>query len=116
MTAMDEHPVDTGAFLNDIEGHLLVAAAHAEGRTAAARLTARLDWLTEGQRAEVEREFEAEYLALTRLSWQRTAERGRQLRDEYEETYRRLRQRAVAYCLLACALLAATGLVAFALT
>ncbi|MCX4817196.1 hypothetical protein OG601_42115 [Streptomyces sp. NBC_01239] len=116
MTAMDEHPVDTGAFLNDIEGHLLIAAAHAEGRTAAARFTARFDWLTEGQRAEVEREFEAEYLALTRLSWQRTAERGRQLRDEYEETYRRLRQRAFAYCLLACALLAATGLVAFALT
>lgn len=116
MTAMDEHPVDTRAFLNDIEGHLLIAAAHAEGRTAAARFTARLDWLTEGQRAEVEREFEAEYLALTRLSWQRTAERGRQLRDEYEETYRRLRQRAFAYCLLACALLSATGLVAFALT
>ncbi len=113
---MDEHPVDTGSFLNDIEGHLLVAAAHAEGRTAATRFTARLDWLTEGQRAEVEREFEAEYLALTRLSWQRTAERGRQLRDEYEETYRRLRQRVFAYCLLPCALLAATGLVAFALT
>ncbi|MGR3867884.1 hypothetical protein ACUXZZ_04755 [Streptomyces graminifolii] len=112
---MDEHPVDTGAFLNDIEGHLLITAAHAEGRTAAARFTARLDWLTEGQRAEVEREFEAEYLALTRVSWQRTAERGRQLRDEYEETYRQLRQRAFAYCLLACALLAATGLVAFAL-
>ncbi|MGQ4431875.1 hypothetical protein ACN6K3_003844 [Streptomyces sp. SAS_260] len=115
MTAMDEHPVDTGAFLNDIEGHLLIAAAHAEGRTAAARFTARLDWLTEGQRGEVEREFEAEYLALTRVSWQRTAERGRQLRDEYEETYRRLRQHAFAYCLLACALLAAAGLVAFAL-
>ncbi|MFF6987614.1 hypothetical protein [Streptomyces sp. NPDC010273] len=113
---MDEHPVDPGAFLNDIEGHLLIAAAHAEGRTAAARFTARLDWLTEGQRAEVEREFEAEYLALTRRSWQRTAERGRQLRDEYEEAYRRLRQRAFAYCLLGCALLAATGLVAFALT
>ncbi|WSX16627.1 hypothetical protein OG496_49200 [Streptomyces sp. NBC_00988] len=115
MTAMDEHPVDTGAFLNDIEGHLLIAAAHAEGRTAAARFTARLDWLTDGQRDEVERQFEAEYLALTRLSWQRTAERGRQLRDEYEETYRRLRQRALACCLLACALLAATGLVTVAL-
>lgn len=115
MTTMDEHPVDTGTFLNDIEGHLLIAAAHAEGRTAAARFTARLDWLTDGQRDEVERQFEAEYLTLTRLSWQRTAERGRQLRDEYEETYRRLRQRALAYCLLACALLAATGLVAVTL-
>lgn len=115
MTAMDEHPVDTGAFLNDIEGHLLIAAARAEGRTAAARFTARLDWLTEGQRAEVEGQFEAEYLALARLSWQRTAERGRQLRDEYEETYRRLRQRATAWSLLGCALLAAMGLVVLAL-
>ncbi|MEW1830931.1 hypothetical protein [Streptomyces sp. NPDC088196] len=115
MTAMDEHPVDTGAFLNDIEGHLLIAAAHAESRTAAARFTARLDWLTDGQRDEVERQFEAEYLALSRLSWQRTAERGRQLRDEYEETYRRLRQRTLAYCLLTCALLAAMGVVAVTL-
>jgi hypothetical protein len=112
---MDEHPVDTGAFLNDIEGHLLIAAAHAESRTAAARFTARLDWLTDAQRDEVERQFEAEYLTLTRLSWQRTAERGRQLRDEYKEMYRRLRQRTVAYCLLTCALLAATGLVTVAL-
>ncbi|WTL78598.1 hypothetical protein OG328_46805 [Streptomyces sp. NBC_01518] len=116
MTAMDEHPVDTGTFLNDIEGHLLIAAAHAEGRTAAARFTARLGWLTDAQRDEVERQFEAEYLTLTRQSWQRTAERGRQLRDEYEETYRRLRQRALACCLLVCALLAATGLVTLALT
>ncbi|MGH1555008.1 hypothetical protein ACRAWF_33075 [Streptomyces sp. L7] len=61
------------------------------------------------------RQFEAEYLALTRLSWQRTAARSRQLRDEYEGTHRRLRQRALACCLLACALFAATGLVAVAL-
>lgn len=112
---MDEHPLDTGTFLNDIEGHLLIAAAHTEGRTAAARFTARLDWLTDGQRQEVHRHFEAEYLVLTRLSWQRTAERGRQLREEYEETYRRMRQRTFACCLLACALLAATGLVTVAL-
>ena len=116
MTAMDEHSLDAGAFLNDVEGHLLIAAAHAEGRTAAARFTARLDWLTDGQRADVERHFEAEYLTLTRASWERTAERGRQLRNEYEETYRRLRQRLLAACLLGCALLAATGLVITALT
>jgi len=113
---MDEHSLDAGAFLNDVEGHLLIAAAHAEGRTAAARFTARLDWLTDGQRADVERHFEAEYLTLTRASWERTAERGRQLRNEYEETYRRLRQRLLAACLLGCALLAATGLVITALT
>ncbi|MET7490665.1 hypothetical protein [Streptomyces sp. NPDC005538] len=108
---MDEHPPDQGAFLNEIEGHLLIAAARTESRMAAVRLAARLDWLTDSQRDEVERQFEVEYLALTRLSWQRTAERGRQLRDEYEERYRRLRQRVVACCLLACAVLVATGLV-----
>jgi hypothetical protein len=113
---MEEHPLDAGTLLNEIEGHLLIAAVHREGRTAATRLTARLDWLTDGQREEVERQFEAEYLTLARVSWQRTAERGRQLRDEYEETYRRLRQRVLAGCLLGCALLAATGFVALALT
>ncbi|WP_410098580.1 hypothetical protein [Streptomyces sp. STR69] len=112
---MDEHSLDRGTFLNEIEGHLLVAATCTEGRAAAARFTARLDRLTDGQREEVTRQFEAEYLALTRLSWQRTAERSRQLRDEYEGRYRRLRQRALACCLLACALFAATGLVAVAL-
>ena len=112
---MDEHSLDPRAFLNDIEGHLLITAAHTEGRVAAARFAARLDWLTDGQRAEVERHFEAEYLTLTRASWERTAERGRQLRDEYEETYRRLRQRLFAACLLGCALLVATGLVIVAL-
>ncbi|MFJ9630601.1 hypothetical protein ACIRU8_23125 [Streptomyces sp. NPDC101175] len=111
---MDEHSVDAGAFLNEIEGHLLIAAARTEGRTAAARFAARLDWVTDGQREDVEREFEAEYLALVRVSWERTAERSRRLRDEYEGRYRRLRQRALACCLLGCALLAATGLVAVA--
>nr|WSY49540.1 hypothetical protein OG999_04835 [Streptomyces sp. NBC_00886] len=115
MTAMDEHPMNADAFLNEIEGHLLIAAAHMEGRAAAARFTARLDWLADGQREEVERQFGEEYLALTRLSWQRTAERGRQLRDEYEQTYRRLRQRLFVGCLLVCVLLAATGLVTVAL-
>ncbi|MFI6402212.1 hypothetical protein [Streptomyces sp. NPDC050548] len=112
---MDELPLDPRTFLNDIEGHLLIAAARTEGRAAAERFTARLDWLTDGQRAEVERHFEAEYLELSRASWERTAERGRQLRDEYEETYRRLRQRLFAACLLGCALLVATALIVTAL-
>ncbi|WP_442810269.1 hypothetical protein [Streptomyces sp. W16] len=112
---MDELPLDPRTFLNEIEGHLLIAAARTEGRTAAARFTARLDWLTDGQRADVERHFEAEYLALTRVSWERTAERGRQLRHEYEERYWGLRQRLLAACLLGCALLVATGLVVIAL-
>ncbi|MFD9007438.1 hypothetical protein ACFV0T_42070 [Streptomyces sp. NPDC059582] len=110
MTAMDDRPLDTRALLNEIEGHLLLAAAHEEARTAAARFTARLDWLTSGQREDAERHFEAEYLALARGSWQRTAERAAQLRSEYEQAYRGLRSRLLACCLLGGALLLAAGL------
>ncbi|MDF3148532.1 MULTISPECIES: hypothetical protein [unclassified Streptomyces] len=91
-------------FLNDIEGHLLLAATREEGRTAAARFSAPLQWLTEVQRGEVERRFEAEYLALARASWQHTAARAGRLRDEYEARYRGLRRRLLAGWLLTCAL------------
>ncbi|MFJ6080197.1 hypothetical protein ACIQI8_02255 [Streptomyces sp. NPDC092369] len=100
---MDEHPVDTREFLNEIEGHLLLAAEREQGHAAAMRFTASLVWLTEHQRTEVERRFEAEYLALARASWQRTAERAREVRGEYEEAYRDLRRRLLACWLLTCA-------------
>ena len=96
----------TDKFLNDVEGHLLLAATREEGRTAAARFSAPLHWLTEGQRAEVERRFEAEYLALARASWQHTVERAGRLRDEYEAIHRDLRRRLLAGWLLMCALVA----------
>jgi hypothetical protein len=95
--------VDSRALLNEIEGHLMIAAAREEGRRAAADFCAPLPWLTEHQRAELERRFEAEYLALARTSWQRTAERAREVRAEYERTYRGLRRRLLAGWLLACA-------------
>ncbi|WP_323178520.1 hypothetical protein [Streptomyces sp. NBC_00474] len=60
---------DTQVLLNEIEGHLLLSAAREEGRRAAARFGARLDWLTDPQREDVERRFEEEYLALARTSW-----------------------------------------------
>jgi hypothetical protein len=101
--------MDTRAMFNEIEGHLLLAAAREEGRRAAERFSAPLLWLTDSQREEVERRFEAEYLAIARGSWQRTAERARQLRGEYEETYRRLRRRLLAGWLLACAAAVAAG-------
>jgi len=91
-------------FLNDIEGHLLLAATREEGRTAAARFSAPLHWLTDAQRGEVERRFEAEYLDLARVSWQQTAVRAGRLRDEYEATYRDLRRRLLAGWLLTGAL------------
>ncbi|WP_308402509.1 hypothetical protein [Streptomyces sp. AC550_RSS872] len=93
----------TDKFLNDVEGHLLLVATREEGRTAAARFSAPLYWLTEGQRDEVERRFEAEYLALARASWRRTAARAGGVRDEYEARYRDLRRRLLAGWLLTCA-------------
>lgn len=93
----------TDKFLGDVEGHLLLAATRQEGRTAAARFSAPLHWLTEGQRGEVERRFEAEYLALARASWQHTAVRAGELRDAYEARYRDLRRRLLAGGLLTCA-------------
>ncbi|MEU5320270.1 hypothetical protein AB0G67_26500 [Streptomyces sp. NPDC021056] len=90
-------------FLADVEGHLLLAATREEGRTAAQRFTAPLPWLTDTQRDEVERRFEAEYLALARDSWQHTAVRAERLRDEYEAKYRELRRRVLTGGLLGCA-------------
>ncbi|PNG16177.1 hypothetical protein [Streptomyces cahuitamycinicus] len=108
---MEGLPVDVRAFHNAVEGHLLAAAAHEEARTAAARFAAGLDWLTEAQRAQVERQFAAEHLGLARASWQRTARRGEELRGEYEGVYRRLRARLLAGFLLGGALVVAADLV-----
>ena len=108
MTAQEEER----ALVREIEGHLLLAAARQEGRTAAERAASRLGWLTDVQREELEREFEAEYLALSRRSWQRTADRAEELRQVYERRYRALRQRLLACVLLGCAVLAAAGLLA----
>ncbi|MFD5795501.1 hypothetical protein ACFWIO_18565 [Streptomyces diastatochromogenes] len=99
------------ALVQQIEGHLLLTAAREEGRTAAARLADRLGWLTDTQRDDLERHFETEYLALAGASWRRTAERAEELRHTYEARYRALRQRLVAWCVLGCALSAASLLV-----
>ncbi|MEW2078696.1 hypothetical protein AB0941_34745 [Streptomyces sp. NPDC013433] len=112
MTGRDGSFVDMEALLNEIEGHLLVDAARAEARTAAAELTTGLGWLTEHQREEVARRFAERYLALSRASWQRTARRGEELRAQYETRYRQLRQRLLGWVLLGCALAFGTVLVA----
>ncbi|WUB77120.1 hypothetical protein OG734_03440 [Streptomyces sp. NBC_00576] len=85
--------------VNEIQGHLLIAATRQEGHEAAVRFSARLDWLTSHQRTELERQFAAEHLALARVSWQRTAARSAELRAEYEAEYRRLKSRLTAACL-----------------
>ncbi|MER7834901.1 hypothetical protein ABTY98_03065 [Streptomyces sp. NPDC096040] len=98
-----------------IEGHLLLAAARAEGRAAGARAADRLGWLIDSQRDDIERQLESEYVELARMSWRRTAERGEELRREYETRYRSLRQRLLACSVLACAFLTATAFLTLAM-
>lgn len=103
MTAMDERGTDARALVRELEGLLLVEAARAESREAADRFTRQLPWLTDSQREEVERHYVEEHLLLTRRAWDRTADRGRELRREYEEAYRVLQRRTFAWCLLGAA-------------
>ncbi|WP_408990367.1 hypothetical protein [Streptomyces shenzhenensis] len=102
------------ALVAQIEGHLLLAATREEGRAAGARVADRLGWLTDTQRDDVEREFESAYLALARVSWRRTAERGAELGREYERRYRTVRQRLVTGFLLVSALFTTAVLVILA--
>lgn len=106
MTAREEER----ALVAEIEGHLLLASAREECRAAAARAADRMGWLTDSQREYLESELETEYLGLARTSWRRTAERGVELRREYEARYRMLRQRLLACFVLLSALLTATTL------
>lgn len=100
MTAMDDRPTDPRVLISELEGHLLIEATRAEGRTEAARFARSLPWLTDTQREEVEEAFARDHLALTRRSWERTALRGRELRAEYEAAYRALRRRLYTAFLL----------------
>ncbi|MFJ2770843.1 hypothetical protein [Streptomyces sp. NPDC087300] len=108
--ALDACAVDARALVNEVEGHLLVEAARAEGRTAAERFTGHLPWLTEAQRVEVERCYAEEHLELTRRGWQHIARRTRQLGAEYEETFRLLRRRLLVRCQVAFGCLLAVAL------
>ncbi|MFD5538590.1 hypothetical protein ACFWIJ_12275 [Streptomyces sp. NPDC127079] len=110
MTAREEER----ALVRQVEGHLLITAAREQGRAAGARAADRLGWLTDTQREDVERQLEAEYLGLARMSWQRTAQRAEELRREYEARYRVLRRRLLAVLLLLCTVLTAAALLASA--
>ncbi|WAU83525.1 hypothetical protein O1Q96_29820 [Streptomyces sp. Qhu-G9] len=109
MSAKGDQPVDVGSLINEVEGHLLIEATRGEGHAEASRFTRQFGWLTDSRRAEVEERFAEEYVSLARLSWQRTARRGAELRGEYEEAYRMLRQRLLAVWLSGMALLAAAA-------
>ncbi|MFE9808342.1 hypothetical protein [Streptomyces sp. NPDC005548] len=104
---MDDRPTAAGALIRELEGHLLIAAARAEGRAEAVRFAGSLVWLTDSQREEVEARYEEAHLALARRSWERTARRGSELRAEYEERYRALRRRWWATALVGAALVLA---------
>jgi hypothetical protein len=110
MTAMDDHLPDANVLIRQLEGHLLVEAARAEGRAEAAVFTGSLRWLTDTQREEVETRFTEHHLALTRRCWERTAERGAQLRSEYEALYRSLRRRLCAGAVLSAVLVSVASL------
>jgi len=114
MTTMDDRPLDTRALINELEGHLLIEAARAEGRTEAARFARSFAWLTDTQREEVEERYAENHLALTRRSWELTARRGRELRAEYEATYRALRRRLCTGFLLGAVLTLVTATVVIA--
>ncbi|GGX96968.1 hypothetical protein [Streptomyces fructofermentans] len=105
MTAPDGPQDGAAALINELEGHLLIAAALGEGRAEAGRFAGRFDWLTDSRRAEVEERFAEEYMALARRSWRQTAHRAARLRGEYEEAYRVLRRRLLAVWLSAAAAL-----------
>ncbi|WRZ27320.1 hypothetical protein OG931_05940 [Streptomyces phaeochromogenes] len=115
MTAMDERPVDAGALIHELEGHLLIEATRGEGRAEAGRFTRQFGWLTDSQRAEVEERFAEEYVSLARLSWRRTVERGTELRGEYEEAYRVLRRRLLSVWLFGVALIGGAAVVVVSL-
>jgi len=104
VTAMDDRTLEARALINELEGHLLIEATRAEGRAEAIRFTRSLAWLTDTQREEMEARYQENYPALTRRSWERTAQRGRELRAEYEERYRLLRRRLCAGLLFGAAL------------
>ncbi|WP_307519029.1 hypothetical protein [Streptomyces umbrinus] len=106
---MDERPVDAGVLINELEGHLLIEATLGEGRAEAGRFSRQFGWLTDSQRVEVEERFAEVYVALAGVSWQRTVQRGAELRGEYEEAYRVLRRRVLSVWLFGMALISGAG-------
>lgn len=102
------------AGINQIEGYLLLQTERDAARERARRFTGRLDWLTSAQRAEVERLYVQDQLAVTERNLRTVVRRCEQLRAEYQEVYRTLRRRLLLATLLGAALV--SGGLAAALT
>lgn len=99
-------PPGIAAGINQIEGYLLLQTERDAARERARRLSARLDWLTSAQRAEVERLYLQDQLAVTEQTLRKVVRRCDELRAEYQEVYRTLRRRLLLVCLLGAAALA----------
>ncbi|MEU2774469.1 cytochrome C oxidase subunit I [Streptomyces sp. NPDC007162] len=107
-------PGTGGDLADQAEGYLLWQARIAEAERLARDFTARMDWLTTSQRAEVERHHVEDSLRRARQDLERVAARCRSLRGEYERRYRSLRVRCAGWTVAVCAgavLLAAVFLV-----
>lgn len=95
------------AGINQIEGYVLLQTERERARERARRFSGRLDWLTSAQRAEVERLYVQDQLAVTERMLRLVARRCEELRAEYRGVYRALRRRLLLACLLGGAGLAA---------
>ncbi|MDN5383128.1 cytochrome C oxidase subunit I [Streptomyces sp. LB8] len=100
--------------VNQVEGYLLWQARVAEAEQRARAFTEPMQWLTTAQREEIEKHYVRDCLLRARGDLQRVADRCRALREEYEERYRQLRARCLAFVLTALAVLAAAGVFALA--
>ncbi|KWT59874.1 hypothetical protein ADL21_22300 [Streptomyces albus subsp. albus] len=110
-------PVSTAEAINEIEGFLLWEAEKDRARTRAREFGDRLPWLTRAQRAEVERQYQADQLEFSGAYLRRIAARSGELRAEYEGVYRELRRRlCTAFLAAAVVLVSGVVTVAVALT
>ncbi|GAT80719.1 cytochrome C oxidase subunit I [Streptomyces sp. F-3] len=110
----DGRPPRPAEMVNQVEGYLLWQARVAEAEQRARAFTEPMQWLTTAQREEIEKHYVRDCLLRARGDLQRVADRCRALREEYEERYRQLRARCLAFVLTALAVLAAAGVFALA--
>ncbi|GGV02948.1 hypothetical protein GCM10010260_44850 [Streptomyces filipinensis] len=92
-----------GALADEVEGYLLWQARIAEAEQRAREFAGPLEWLTTGQREEIERRYVADSLQRARADLERIAARCASLRTEYEHRYQELRRRCVGVALAVCA-------------
>ncbi|MCS0603852.1 cytochrome C oxidase subunit I [Streptomyces sp. LP11] len=90
----------SGDLGNEVEGYLLWQATIAVAEQRAREFAEPMEWLTTGQRDEIEQRYVTDSLHRSRQDMERIAARCRSLRAEYEQRYRELRLRCVA-CALA---------------